>query len=79
MRKQLTQTITIVIGPDYRINYRRGDGYQAIIDSTQSSLGWFETQTDAQAAIDNYHYEDLSACGGFGCVDGCGDCMQVAA
>lgn len=67
----------------YHLNYQRGAGFQAMIDApyfSAISLGWFTTQTAAQAAVDAYRYEELSnACAGFGCVDGCGDCVQVAA
>jgi hypothetical protein len=46
----------------YHINYSRDDGYSAIIDTPHISaqcLGYYATQSEAQAAIDNYNYDQL--------------------
>jgi hypothetical protein len=56
-------TQTIVIHDEYHINYKRGEGFNAMIDSpffSAISLGWFETQTAAQVAVDQYRYEELT-------------------
>lgn len=48
-------------------------------------IGFFRSYHDAEVAADQYVYDELArlepvnACGGFGCVDTCGDCAQVAA
>lgn len=46
----------------YHICYSRGNGYSALIDSPYFSailLGHFDTQTQAQSAIDEYRYDGL--------------------
>lgn len=58
-RKQ--PVIIAVMADGYHITYRRGDGYCALVDSPYFSavcLGWFDTQTEAQVAIDTYRYEE---------------------
>ena len=44
------------------ITYRRSDGFAAYADARYFSadlLGYFETQNEAQTAIDNHYYELL--------------------
>jgi hypothetical protein len=73
------RTMIIKHEDGYHLNYKRGEGFQAMIDSpyfSAISLGWFDSQTAAQVAVDQYRYDN--ACAGFGCVEGCGDCAIAA-
>jgi len=79
MKKNIKPARTMIIKHEdgYHLNYKRGEGFQAMIDSpffSAISLGWFESQTAAQVAVDQYRYEELTnACAGWGCMDGYGD------
>jgi hypothetical protein len=63
MTKRTIKTIIVAhVAGEYHVNYRRGDGYQAVIDQPSicaNTLGWFDTRGEAQAAIDSYRYEQL--------------------
>jgi hypothetical protein len=70
-RSKPARTMIIKHEDGYHINYKRGDGYNAMIDAPYFSaicLGWFDSQTAAQSAIDTYRYDELTS-----------DCVQVAA
>lgn len=56
------RTMIIKHEDGFHINYQRGNGFQAMIDSpyfSAISLGWFESQTAAQVAIDAYRFDEL--------------------
>lgn len=64
MKKQpkRARTSIILVADGYHINYNRDDGYSAIIDAPYFSaqcLGYYATQSEAQAAIDAYNYDQL--------------------
>ena len=62
-RSKPIRTMIIKHEDGYHINYKRGDGFQAMIDDpffSAISLGWFDSQTAAQTAVDQYRYEELT-------------------
>ena len=82
-----TDTLTREINPEFESigKRRRMVGVRAIIRDGETVIynRVHSTYSQAEIACDAYVFEaleDLSACGGFGCVDGCSDCaIEVAA
>lgn len=65
MKKQPKRPTThIILHEDgYHINFNRDDKFSAYIDAPYFSaicLGYFETQTAAQNAINEYRYKELA-------------------
>jgi hypothetical protein len=78
MTKQSKAKRIVEHGAGWNIEYSPMDREYIPVIKEVGPIGFASTKDEARDLIHDWMFEQTpNACAGFGCVDECGDCMQV--